>query len=261
MTAGAFCGKTVLAVFAHPDDESLACGGTLARLSSEGARVVLLCASRGERGASTGPKRDIALGSIRAEELRCAAEALGIATVLLLDGPDGELRWANVTALRAEINMALTRFCPDAVITFGEDGLYWHLDHIGVYERTNAAVRQLGTSAPPVYYVTMPKDVMPAIAEHAAARGWIPPEKGFWSLAPAAFGLGAPAPTIIVDVARWAERKLAAIRCHRSQTGIDDPFSRLSAEQARRWLGVEHFHRASTPTKKPDVLELLARGD
>ena len=44
-------GRTVLAIFAHPDDESLACGGTLARLSDAGARVVLMCASRGERGS------------------------------------------------------------------------------------------------------------------------------------------------------------------------------------------------------------------
>ena len=66
----AWLGQTVLAVFAHPDDESLACGGTLARLADAGARVVLLCASRGERGSVAGPVRDDALGGIRSREFQ-----------------------------------------------------------------------------------------------------------------------------------------------------------------------------------------------
>ena len=51
----------------------------------------------------------------------------------------------------------LERYRPDAVITFAEDGLYWHLDHIGVHERTYTAVLSLGAAAPPLYYVTMPR--------------------------------------------------------------------------------------------------------
>ena len=88
-------GKTVLAVFAHPDDESLACGGTLARLADAGVRVVLLCASHGERGAQTGPARDDELGQVRARELRRAAETLGTSDLLIFDHPDGDLRWAR----------------------------------------------------------------------------------------------------------------------------------------------------------------------
>src|SRR5438132_20203 len=70
-------GLTVLAVFAHPDDESLACGGTLARLSDVGARVVLMCASHGERGGVGGPTEDEELGRARARELQDAAAMLG----------------------------------------------------------------------------------------------------------------------------------------------------------------------------------------
>jgi LmbE family N-acetylglucosaminyl deacetylase len=252
-----FEGTTVLAVFAHPDDESLACGGTLARLSDGGARVALMCASHGERGALTGPARDLELGHVRAEELRRAAELLGVRDLVTFDHPDGELRWAEVTDLLAEIVMTVRRFKPAAVITFGEDGLYWHLDHVGVHERTTAALQLLGVDAPALYYVTMPLGVMPAIVEHAIAGGWTAPPKGFWSLTPSAFGLGAEPPTMIVDVAAWTARKIAAIRCHRSQTGNNGPFARLNDEDARRWLGVEHFHRALTCGSQEPVLESL----
>src|SRR5262249_12900278 len=87
-------GRTVLAVFAHPDDESLACGGTLARLSDAGARVVLMCASHGERGGLGGPVEDAALGHARAGELQETAATLGITNLIILNHPDGDLPWA-----------------------------------------------------------------------------------------------------------------------------------------------------------------------
>jgi LmbE family N-acetylglucosaminyl deacetylase len=86
-----FSGRTILAVFAHPDDESLSCGGTLARLADAGARVVLLCASRGESGSVSDQALVAAsdLGRVRSDELREAARTLGIADVLIYDHPDG----------------------------------------------------------------------------------------------------------------------------------------------------------------------------
>ena len=100
-----FSGRTILAVFAHPDDESLACGGTLARLADAGARVVVLCASRGERGPSaTSRSSGTATRPRRApHELHEAARTLGIAEVLIGDHPDGDLRWAHVPEFHAEI--------------------------------------------------------------------------------------------------------------------------------------------------------------
>lgn len=251
--------RPVLAVFAHPDDESLACGGTLARLADCGVRVIVMCASRGERGSITGPARDDKLAPLRAMEAREAAAALGIAHLIMLDHPDGDLRWADVTELHAEIVMALRRYDPAAVITFGDDGLYWHLDHVGVHERTTTAVGSLGAGAPPLYYVTMPRGAMRAIVDRARARGWAPPPKGFWSLVPDAFGLEAEAPTLVVDVADWVPRKLAAIRCHRTQLGSAHPFDQIDEADARRWLGVEHFHRAPGNVAEAPVLESLCR--
>jgi LmbE family N-acetylglucosaminyl deacetylase len=249
---------TVLAVFAHPDDEALACGGTLARLAGSGTEVIVLCASRGERGSLAGPVRDAALGDERARELFEAARALGVSGVILLDHPDGDLRWADVSALHADIVMAIRRYRPAAVITFGADGLYWHDDHIAVHERTTTAVASLGFMAPALYYVTMPRGVMRAIVGRAAARGWQPTPKGFWSLQPDAFGLHAATPTIIVNVEAWVPRKLDAIRRHRSQMGAAHPFDDIPEPESRQWLGVEHFHRSTLVGGDQQILELLA---
>lgn len=254
---GQLAGRTILAVFAHPDDESLACGGTLARLADAGARVVLLCASRGERGSPSGPVRDDALGHVRSREVLAAARALGIAGVVVLDHPDGDLRWSHVSELHADIVMALRRFRPAAVITFGEDGLYWHADHVAVHERTTTAVESLGADAPALYYVTMPRGVMRGIVDMAAARGWKPDVRGFWSLEPDAFGLHAEPPTIVIDVQAWVPRKLDAIRRHETQLGSGHPFDDITAADARRWLGVEHFHRARASELREPVLERL----
>jgi LmbE family N-acetylglucosaminyl deacetylase len=250
-------GQVVLAIFAHPDDESLACGGTLAMLADAGARVVVMCASHGERGSDTGPVRNDALGGERAVEMRDAAQALGVAEVRLLSHPDGDLRWAEVTDFNAEIILFLRRYTPAAVITFGEDGLYWHPDHIGVYERVLTAVRSLGAEAPPLYFVTMPTGVMPAIVAAARGGGWVRPPKGFWSIVPESFGLLAERHTIAIDVRDRVPRKLAAILAHRTQMGAGHPFSQLDPDNARRWLGMEYFRRANLPGRPGLVLEQL----
>jgi LmbE family N-acetylglucosaminyl deacetylase len=252
-------GRTVLAIFAHPDDESIACGGTLARLADAGVRIVLLCASRGESGSISDPALvpDGDLGRVREHELRQAAHVLGVAEVEVLNHPDGDLRWADVQAFHNEIVAAIERFDPDAVITFGDDGLYWHLDHIGVHERTSTAVLSLGAYAPPVYCVTMAPGAMQEAAEAAVAKGWASPGAGFWGIEPVVFGDGAKPPTVVIDVADWVPRKLAAIRCHRTQMGTNNLFTTLDETEARRWLGVEHFHRAPIQSSGEALLEQL----
>jgi len=250
-------GVTVLAVFAHPDDEALACGGTLARLADAGARVVLVCASRGERGPLSDPALapDGDVGSVRALELAASAAALGIAEVLLLTHPDGALRWARTLA--DEIAQLLARYRPGAVVTFDSDGLYWHTDHIGVHEATTGALALLGADAPPLYYVTLQPGAMRAIADATHLRGGAPPEASLWGISPDAFGLLSPPHTFRVDVRDWAPRKLAALRCHRSQTGPSSPFDWMDDADARRWLGLELFRRAPMEGSGADLLEWL----
>jgi N-acetyl-1-D-myo-inositol-2-amino-2-deoxy-alpha-D-glucopyranoside deacetylase len=253
-------GRTVLAIFAHPDDESLACGGTLARLADAGARVILLCASRGEAGSMSDPALvpDGDLGGVRTRELREAAGVLGVAEVLIFDHPDGDLRWDHVSEFHEEIVKAIRTYRPDAVITFAEDGLYWHLDHIGVHERTYTAVRSFGADAPPLYYVTIPAGVMRELVEAAHAKGGAPPDSSFWGIAPDAFGLKAKPAGFVIDVRDWAPRKLAALRCHRTQMGPNNPIAWIDEDEARRWLGVEHFRRAPLESSNGSVLEALS---
>ena len=253
----ALAGRSILAVFAHPDDESLACGGTLARLAAEGFRVIVVSATHGESGWTEGTSRDAELGRVRALEIRDAAAALCVAEVVIGDYPDGHLRWLHIAEFQAEITTLIRHHRPAAVITFGEDGLYWHADHVGVHERTTCAVRSFGVDAPPLYYVTMPEGLMTEIVAAAKRRGWVPPQRGLWSLAPEAFGIAARPATIMVDVAAWVPRKLAAIQCHHSQMLGDHPLAQLADADARRLLGVEHFHRAGIETRGQPVLERL----
>jgi len=253
----ALAGRTVLGIFAHPDDESLACGGTLARLADAGARVVLMCASRGERGSVSDPALvpDGDLAGVRTRELQEAAAILGIADVIVLDHPDGDLRWAHVPQLHAEIVAAVETYRPDAVITFAEDGLYWHLDHIGVHERTYTALRSLTSPPPALYYVTMVQGVMHDVVEAAHAKGGAPPDSSFWGIAPGAFGDAAKPPSLTIDVRDWVARKLAALRCHRTQMGRNNPIAWIDEEEARRLLGREHFRREGAAGM--DALEAL----
>jgi N-acetyl-1-D-myo-inositol-2-amino-2-deoxy-alpha-D-glucopyranoside deacetylase len=246
-----------MAILAHPDDEALACGGTLARLAEGGAQVVIVCASRGELGSLSDPAlvagRDLA--TVRAEELEASAHVLGARDVVQLDHADGCLRWSD--GLEAELAALIAGHRPDAVITFDADGLYWHPDHIGVHERATAAVAARGREAPQLYYVSMPEGAMRAVVDAARARGGAPDGGGLWGISPDAFGDQAPAPTLRIDVGPWVERKLAAIRCHRTQLGPGSPFAWIDETDARRWLGVELFRRAPGPAGAPPHESLL----
>ena len=186
------------------------------------------------------------LGRVREHELQQAAKVLGISEVILLDHPDGELRWANVEKLHEQIVQAITTYAPDVVITFDEDGLYWHLDHIGIHERTVTAVKSFGAAAPSLFYVTIPRGVMREVTDTAVANGWVPPGSMLFGITPDAFGIAAEPHSLTVNVTNWVPRKLAALRCHQTQMGPGNPFARLDLAEATRWLAIEQFRRDPT---------------
>lgn len=255
---GSLANQKILAIFAHPDDESLACGGTLARLADQGARVSLLCASRGEAGERTpGCSEDVALGTLRRGELHEAAQQLGLDEVILLDHPDGELADVDATLFRQEIVLTLRHMRPDVVITFAADGLYWHPDHIAVHERVTEAVDLLGPSGPALFYVVFPEGLMRTVVETAQANPSAPANVSLWSLDPDAFGAYSEAPTLVIDASSHVDVKLAALRCHRSQVGTQSPFLWLSPADARRLLGPEYFVRADVGNRNLTCLDRL----
>lgn len=119
--------RRMLVILAHPDDESFAVGGTLAKFATEGVQVVLLTATRGEAGIP-GTQPEVT-GTIREQELLQAAKYLGI-EVFFLDYPDGELASAPPAKLVEHIACWIDTVDPQVVLTFGPDGISGHPDHV-----------------------------------------------------------------------------------------------------------------------------------
>lgn len=133
----------LLAIFPHPDDETLGLGSTIARYSSEGVETYLICATRGERGwfDSEGPNPGLeGVAQIREAELRCAAENLGIHEVNFLDYIDGDVDQADPGEIIGKIVSHIRRIKPQVVVTFGPDGAYGHPDHIALSQFTSGAL-------------------------------------------------------------------------------------------------------------------------
>jgi N-acetyl-1-D-myo-inositol-2-amino-2-deoxy-alpha-D-glucopyranoside deacetylase len=209
--------RRIVAVFAHPDDETILAGGTLAGAAAAGDAVTVVCAS-----ADDG----------RDAELRAACEVLGLRDPLVLGLPDGELD-ERQDELRVGVRAALDEFGADVVITFGQEGLYWHADHVAVHEAVVAA-----TDGAALAFATMPEGHIEALVEELRARG-----RGadLWGLDPSAFG--APPGDIAArrDVRAHLDEKLRALAEHRSQLPPGHALRDLPRDLAERYLGYEFF--------------------
>ena len=254
----------MLAVFAHPDDESLACGGLLAWCAALGVRVALLCVTHGEHRQADAAS-PAGLPPARETELRDAAAVLGIRDeeITVLDHEDGMLPWVDAGRLETDIRRVIQRFGPDVVITFGADGLYWHPDHIALHERTTAVVAALGDDAPALYFVTMPPGAMRAVVRHAAEvtakrNADAAPPRSILGVADAdAFGTLAAVPTLVVETGAFAVRKLRALACHRSQFR-DCALGLVDDTEAPLLLGTEHYRRADVGAQDDAFIERFA---
>ncbi len=221
----------VLAVYAHPDDHEMSCGGTLARWATAGAEVHVVIATRGEKGSSD-PTTDMdALADLRAEETRAAGAVLGVSGIEMLGEPDGELD--NSPDLRRRLVTVVRRVRPDVVICpdptavfFGETYVN-HIDHREIGWATLDAVAPASSS--PLYF----PDAGPA---HQVATVLL---------------TGVLEPSVWVDIGGALQAKIDALFCHRSQLGADasewlERFVRQRAEDEGRRAGVapaEGFRR------------------
>lgn len=152
--------SSVLAVVAHPDDESFGLGAVLARFHDAGARVEVLCLTRGE--ASTLRDGPGELARVRADELAAAAAALGVDHAALLHHPDGALAEVYRTRLAGEVVAAAERVRADGLVVFDELGVTGHPDHVAA---TAAAVLAAESLAVPVLAWTLPEAIAAQLNE------------------------------------------------------------------------------------------------
>jgi len=150
--------KILLAVVAHPDDESFGMGGTLALYANEGVEVHLICATRGEAGEVPPQMLEgySSIGALREHELNCAADALGLTKVHFLDYRDSgmvgsqdnnhpmALFQAPVDEVAYKIARLIRVLKPQVVVTFDPIGGYMHPDHIAVHNACVKAFRMAG---------------------------------------------------------------------------------------------------------------------
>src|SRR5262249_54743179 len=200
------------------------------------------------------------LGAVREAELRSAARALGAGAVECLGYPDGELAWVAPAAFQADLARALRRWRPEAVITFGPEGLYWHPDHIPVHNGTLAVVDSLAGEglSPWVYFATWPEGWVGKLVAAAAARGQA---VDLWGLAPEDFGAPASSITTVCNVRPFLAAKLQALRSHRSQFAPGHLFQDLAGDLAEEFLGRAYFGRARPRDAGGDWLkDVIGRG-
>jgi LmbE family N-acetylglucosaminyl deacetylase len=238
--------RRVLAVFAHPDDECLVAGGTLAAYGAAGAEVRLISMTCGEAGPIA-PGVDATretLGAVRQRELGEAARVLGISCATCLAHPDGDLASADEEAIAGDLARRIEAWRPDTIITFGPEGLYWHDDHIAVHRLVSLALNRAapGYRRPRVYCATWPDGLAGRLLAAMRVRGL---DSSLWSIDPDAFGASPDAITEIVDVGTFVQLKLAALRCHQSQLEPGNVFQLIPDDLAVEFLGNEYF--SSTP--------------
>jgi len=254
-------GPRLMAVLAHPDDESLGVGGTLAKYASEGVEVFLLTATRGDAGRYRGhrPSDDqhpgpMALASIRENELRAAASVLGVRDVSVLEHGDQRLDSANPREVVEEIAGHLRRVRPDVVVTFGPDGAYGHPDHIAISQFTTAAIV---AAADPAF--TFP-DAEGAVRSHSVSKlYYVAWPESTWAAYQAAFrqlfstvdGVERQvtawpdwAITTVIDTREFWPTVWRAISCHESQIAAYERLKDLAPEHHQALWGWQSFYRA-----------------
>ena len=245
----------LLAVLAHPDDESLGLGGTLAKYAAEGVGTYLVTATRGERGryfdADPRPAPEL-VGRTREAELRAAARELDIKELHFLDYIDKDLDRAQPAEAIGKIVAHIRRIRPEVVVTFGPEGAYGHPDHIAVSQFTMGAVV---AAADPDYYgpVATPGEAHRVTKFYYMA--WTPPkwnayQEVFRDLKIAVDGVdrrATPWPdwsiTTLVDTSSYWPKVWRAVSCHKTQMALFSGLEHLSDELHRGLWGSQEFYR------------------
>lgn len=243
----------LLAIFPHPDDESLGLGGTLAKYSAENAETYLICATRGERGW-VGPKEQNpgleGLGQLREGELRCAAEKLGLHEVCFLDYLDGDVDQADPAEIITKLTTHIRRIRPQVVVTFPPDGNYGHPDHIALAQFSAAALLCAADGSYPdpqnqppyrvfkLYYMVDTKRFVEVVTE---AIGKVSMDVD--GVERNLIGWEEWAVTTRIEVSAYFDTAWQAILCHQSQLAGYGPLLDLPRETLLKIWGTGTFVR------------------
>ena len=244
----------LLAILAHPDDESLGVGSTLAKYTAEGVQVFLICATKGERGW-TGDEKDnpgeAELGMIREKELLSATEILGIKQVYFLNYVDGDLDQADSEDAVKKISSIIRETRPQVALSFGPDGAYGHPDHIAISQFSTAACvlaadssfvdakKLLPHRVSKFYYFVNDKNI---VRDYTSVFGDIRMEvdgtpRSFIHWEDWAY-------TTVIDGSAYWRTALDAVNCHQSQVAIYGALNKLSNEKSILLWGKRTYYRA-----------------
>jgi LmbE family N-acetylglucosaminyl deacetylase len=243
----------LLAIFAHPDDESLGTGSTLAKYAAEGVETYLICATKGERGW-TGTEKDhpglAQLGKMREKELLDAAKALGIQQVYFLNYLDGDLDQAPQQEAVDKIASLIREVRPQVALSFGPDGVYGHPDHIAISQFSHAACIRAADQAfkdandrtPHVvdkfYYMVIEKILAVNYSRvfgdiHMNIDG-VDRTISVWN---------DWAVTTTIDGSKHWRTALQAVNCHQTQVAIYGDLNKLSKEKSVELWGKRTYYR------------------
>ncbi len=265
--------RRLLLVHAHPDDETIGTGATMAKYAAEGVLVTLVTCTLGEEGEVLVPElehlaadRDDGLGQHRVGELAAAMEALRVADHRFLGGPGRwrdsgmmgtaanerpECFWqADVEAAVRELVAVLREVRPQVVVTYDDNGGYGHPDHVQAHRVTVAAFGAAGAAdyapelgepwqASKLYWTAVPKSVLQSGIDALKDSG-----SDFFGVDSAddlPMGVPDEQVTTEVDARDHLDAKVAAMRAHRTQIALDGPFFALADGVGLRAFGVEHF--------------------
>ncbi len=269
--------RRLLFVHAHPDDESIETGATMARYAAEGAQVTLVTCTLGELGEVIPPElahlaagRPDRLGEYRIGELAAACAALGVSDHRFLGGPG---RWrdsgmmglaandapgcfwrADVDEAAAELAAVIREVRPQVVVSYDSNGFYGHPDHIQAYRVTRRAVRLAAGPAAAVpagpaesrpwrvaklYATAMPRSVLAEAIRLGPGRPARFREVA--SVADLPYGVADEEVTTWIDGSAYRAAKTAALRAHATQIAVEEPFFALSDMVGLRISGDEHY--------------------
>jgi N-acetyl-1-D-myo-inositol-2-amino-2-deoxy-alpha-D-glucopyranoside deacetylase len=272
--------RRVLFVHAHPDDESIETGATMAKYAAEGAEVSLVTCTLGELGEVIPPElahlafdREGGLGEYRIGELAAACQALGVTDHRFLGGP-GHWRdsgmmgtptnelpgcfWlADVDEAARLLLEVITDVRPQVLVSYDARGFYGHPDHIQAHRVSRRAFELADGLVSKLYATAIPKSVlveaMALLAEDS--RGGQLGGVDFSrvdSVEALPFGTDDQNVSTRIDATDYLDAKLAAMRAHATQIAVDSPFFALSDMVGRKALGTEYYTLLAGPGGSAD---------